>query len=499
MEFGEFKDSVGNVNKSAVFAKTVGLYGPVSSVAVSAKIGSTVESCVLDLENAGVKAWLGKFLSDTNVVTYNSYYQSHLMKRDFGVPVVSCFDVMLTARAGGHEDHSIESLARSILKVSSPEEVSDDVLSEWCSKVTLMLSSAMKDTISSSISLIEAQAASILGQQSCFGLRVDSHKLAGLCDVMGRERKDLDDMVSRIAKSKGVEGYKTSSRDKVAVLLFDKLGLKCREFTGTGKRSTSQEALAHVQDNEVVSAILRIRSIDSTVRMLAKCNGPLVNPVWSTVQPRGVLDVYAKEPSLTSFNDKVLDCFPPRYDSSVWVGINTVNAILPMLAAQSGEEGLLESSSEEDQEAIVSVAFSGDFESIQEVLKKFPKLRDFLECKVRQSVEESKVVSVGGFVRDVSHVQSEEEKSKRGIRSFVLNSMATLKKLMLIKAYGAAVDNMIQMQGSVILPSGVAWSVPSSRVDVFKDMWFPLGSGGKFDGIKEYKSLGEMARDCKWK
>lgn len=123
---------------------------------------------------------------------------------------------------------------------------------------------------------IERPLQAVLADMELAGILIDSDLLARQSKALGRRLEDLELRVRGWADD---PDFNLNSRDQVARLLFDTLGLRPGGRTATGKRSTAQGALEHLSgEHEAVRVILEHRE-------LAKLKGTYLDPLPTLVDP----------------------------------------------------------------------------------------------------------------------------------------------------------------------------------------------------------------------
>ncbi|MEM7734914.1 MAG: DNA polymerase I [Deinococcota bacterium] len=123
---------------------------------------------------------------------------------------------------------------------------------------------------------LEQPMATVLVDMEHMGISLDvpflEEQLASLEANLGR----LENEVRTVAED---DSLNVNSRDQVAKLLYDKLGLKTGKKTSTGKRSTAVSALEPLRDqHEVVGTILEYRE-------LAKLKSTYLEPLPKLINP----------------------------------------------------------------------------------------------------------------------------------------------------------------------------------------------------------------------
>ncbi len=123
---------------------------------------------------------------------------------------------------------------------------------------------------------VERPLQTVLAEMELAGVKLDLRQLAALSHDLGVQLSQLEDRVRVIA---GDPAFNVLSRDQVAWLLFEKLGLRSGRRTATGKLSTAVGSLEPLRGrHEAVDLILEQREI-------AKLKGTYVDPLLELVDP----------------------------------------------------------------------------------------------------------------------------------------------------------------------------------------------------------------------
>ncbi len=121
---------------------------------------------------------------------------------------------------------------------------------------------------------VERPLQAVLAEMELAGVRIDRERLAAQSAALGARLEGIEAAVRELA---GDAAFNLNSRDQVAALLFDSLGLRPGRRTSTGKRSTAVSALEPLaQEHEVVRLILEHRE-------LAKLKSTYLDPLPSLV------------------------------------------------------------------------------------------------------------------------------------------------------------------------------------------------------------------------
>ena len=125
---------------------------------------------------------------------------------------------------------------------------------------------------------IELPLQAVLADMELAGVQLDLEALATLAgQVNGR----LAEVEARLQQIAGDDGFNVASRDQVAELLFEKLGLRAGRKTATGKLSTAVSALEPLTgQHEAVDLILEHRE-------LAKLSGTYLGPLTTLADEGG--------------------------------------------------------------------------------------------------------------------------------------------------------------------------------------------------------------------
>lgn len=117
---------------------------------------------------------------------------------------------------------------------------------------------------------IERPLQAVLADMEVAGVQLDVGLLRQLSDEAGLEMAALE---SRLVDIAGTPEFNVASRDQVAWLLFEKLGLRAGQRTATGKQSTSVSAIEPLRgQHEAVDLVLEHREI-------AKLKGTYLDPL----------------------------------------------------------------------------------------------------------------------------------------------------------------------------------------------------------------------------
>lgn len=125
---------------------------------------------------------------------------------------------------------------------------------------------------------IERPLQAVLVDMEVAGIQLDTDLLARLSREAADELAALEGRLREIA---GTPDFNVASRDQVAWLLFEKLGLRAGQRTATGKRSTSVSAIEPLRgEHEAVDLVLEHREI-------AKLKGTYLDPLPALADPEG--------------------------------------------------------------------------------------------------------------------------------------------------------------------------------------------------------------------
>ncbi len=125
--------------------------------------------------------------------------------------------------------------------------------------------------------VIEKPLQHVLACMEYCGVRVDVGILKKQSDDFAKQLASLEERVREIAGDKSLN---LNSRDQLAILLFDRLGLGVGKKTATGKRSTAVGSLEPLRgEHEVVGLILDYRE-------LAKLKSTYLDPLPALVNPK---------------------------------------------------------------------------------------------------------------------------------------------------------------------------------------------------------------------
>lgn len=123
---------------------------------------------------------------------------------------------------------------------------------------------------------IERPLAAVLVDMEHAGVTLDVPFLQAQAERLAGDLQTLETRVREIAED---DSLNLNSRDQLATLLYDKLGLKAGKKTSTGKRSTAVSALEPLKsEHEVVQMILDYRE-------LAKLKSTYLDPLPKLVHP----------------------------------------------------------------------------------------------------------------------------------------------------------------------------------------------------------------------
>ncbi len=124
---------------------------------------------------------------------------------------------------------------------------------------------------------IERPLQAVLADMELAGVKLDAKLLTELSEQLGERSMALQERVRAIAEQ---PDFNVNSRDQVASLLFEKLGLQAGKRTATGKRSTAASALEPLKgSHEAVDLILEYREVD-------KLKGTYLDPLLNLADPR---------------------------------------------------------------------------------------------------------------------------------------------------------------------------------------------------------------------
>lgn len=117
---------------------------------------------------------------------------------------------------------------------------------------------------------LEKPLQAVLADMEVAGIRVDTEVLTELSGRLGELSQAVEEKLRAVA---GRPDFNVNSRDQVAWLLFEKLGLQAGKRTATGKRSTAASALEQLRGgHEAVDLILEYRE-------LVKLKGTYLDPL----------------------------------------------------------------------------------------------------------------------------------------------------------------------------------------------------------------------------
>ena len=123
---------------------------------------------------------------------------------------------------------------------------------------------------------IERPLQQILAAMELRGIEIDRDRLAAQSQALASELAGIEERVRAIA---GDSELNLNSRDQLATLLFDQLGLQPGRRTATGKRSTAVSALEPLRgEHPVIDLILQYRE-------LAKLKNTYLDPLPKLVHP----------------------------------------------------------------------------------------------------------------------------------------------------------------------------------------------------------------------
>lgn len=123
---------------------------------------------------------------------------------------------------------------------------------------------------------IEKPLQGVLADMEVCGVKVDVPLLLAQSDVLAQQLEGIEERVRSIA---GDPEMNINSRDQVAALLYDRLGLQAGKKTATGKRSTAVSVLEGLrEEHEVVGLILEYRE-------LSKLKSTYLDPLPRLVNP----------------------------------------------------------------------------------------------------------------------------------------------------------------------------------------------------------------------
>ncbi len=124
---------------------------------------------------------------------------------------------------------------------------------------------------------LERPLQTVLAEMELAGVRLDRALLRRQSQALGERIAGLEQRLREIADD---PGFNVNSRDQVAALLYDRLGLRSGRRTSTGKRSTAISALEPLRrEHEAVDLILQQRE-------LAKLKSTYLDPLPELVDPQ---------------------------------------------------------------------------------------------------------------------------------------------------------------------------------------------------------------------
>jgi DNA polymerase-1 len=124
---------------------------------------------------------------------------------------------------------------------------------------------------------IEQPLQAVLAEMEYRGITVDEGLLRSQSEVLADQLAELEKRVREIAAEPELN---LNSRDQLATLLFDRLGLQTGRKTSTGKRSTAVSTLEPLKgEHEVVQLILDYRE-------LAKLKSTYLDPLPKLIHPK---------------------------------------------------------------------------------------------------------------------------------------------------------------------------------------------------------------------
>jgi DNA polymerase-1 len=123
---------------------------------------------------------------------------------------------------------------------------------------------------------LERPLQTVLADMELAGVRLDVDRLRRQSEVLTERIERIEERVRALA---GEADFNVHSRDRVAWLLYEKLGLRAGRRTATGKRSTALSALEPLRgEHEAVDLILEHRE-------LSKLKGTYLDPLPELVDP----------------------------------------------------------------------------------------------------------------------------------------------------------------------------------------------------------------------
>ncbi|MCA9837000.1 MAG: DNA polymerase I, partial [Trueperaceae bacterium] len=200
---------------------------------------------------------LGKLLQNESTVNACDAKALVVYARKQGLELEAGDDPLIMAYVLDPNTNSAEAAAR---RYGAGEWKTDaksraEVTAELLSALPKQLSGQQKELYEK----IEKPLQNVLADMEYCGVEVDVAELKRQSDALGQDMTRIENRVREIADNPILN---LNSRDQLADLIFDKLGLQAGKKTSTGKRSTAVGALEPLRDqHEVIGLILDYREI----------------------------------------------------------------------------------------------------------------------------------------------------------------------------------------------------------------------------------------------
>lgn len=313
-----------------------------------------------------VKEYLGLYIESPDLKKYSHDIKRHiiLLKRSGLKPQGFAFDTMIASYLlnPGRVDHSMDSIALEYLQeISRPTDVDTpkSQISNYlvCQRADFiwrlvdileqrLVATGVRDLFYD----IEMPLTEVLSDMEMAGIKVDPEILAMLSKEMDR---DMGIICQRIYAIAGGE-FNINSPKQLAVILFDKIGLKPVKRTKTGYSTDetvlTELALRHELPAEILAyrqlSKLKSTYVDSLLSLINPETGRVHTSFSQTVAATGRLS--SSKPNLqnipvrTEMGQRIREAFVAE-DGCIFLAADYSQIELRILAHMAGDELLIES------------------------------------------------------------------------------------------------------------------------------------------------------------
>lgn len=305
-----------------------------------------------------LKGHLGPYLENQGVQKYSHDIKRHLilLRRSGLKPEGFVFDTMIASYLlnPGRADHGMESIALEYLQSSMITEKEPPGLflcqrADFIGRLVETLGKRLLKTgVMELFTDIEIPLAGILADMEMAGVKVDRDILEGLSKEMDR---DMTGICQRIYAIAGEE-FNINSPKQLAVILFDKLGLKPVKRTKTGYSTDegvlTELALRHELPAEILAyrqlAKLKSTYVDALLGLIHPATGRVHTSFSQAVTATGRLS--SRNPNLqnipirTEMGQRIREAFVAEA-GGVLLSADYSQIELRILAHMSGDEVLI--------------------------------------------------------------------------------------------------------------------------------------------------------------